>query len=79
MDCTDIILGSAQGAFSRVHDSFTKDRSTPKFDTYYGAGNSLTAAIGSETNGETTILFRRKLAGKNSIQKLILATFDKRR
>ena len=64
MDCTDIILGSARGQQSRVGDYYTRDRSSPRSDAFYGGGsNSLTAAIGKEENGVTTILFRRKLLG----------------
>lgn len=64
MDCTDMVIGSARNKHSRVHDSYTRDRSTPKFDTYFGAENSLTAAIAEEKNGETTMLFRRRLEGE---------------
>lgn len=67
MDCTDIVMASAREGYSRVHDSFTPDRSTPKSDTYFGAENSLTAAIGKEEEGVTTILFRRKLTGEFSL------------
>ena len=64
MDCTDIIIGSARGKLSRVGDYYTRDRSSPRSDAFYGGGtNSLTAAIGQEENGVTTILFRRKLRG----------------
>ena len=38
-------------------------RSTPLFDEVYGGQDDLTAAFGYEENGETTILFRRKLEG----------------
>ena len=64
MDCTDIIIGSARGELSRVGDYYTRDRSSPRSDAFYdGGSNSLTAAIGKEENGVTTILFRRKLLG----------------
>lgn len=59
-----MVIASARTKYSRVYDSFSRDRSTPKADTYFGAMNSLTAAIGKEENGVTTILFRRKLKGK---------------
>ncbi|GFO48494.1 cell surface glycoprotein 1, partial [Plakobranchus ocellatus] len=36
-------------------------RSTPLFDEVYGGQDDLTAAFGYEENGETTILFRKKL------------------
>ena len=66
MDCADMVVMAAQGEYSRIHDAFSKDRSTPKLDTYYNGGvNSLTAAIGKEENGMTTVLFRRKLQGTN--------------
>jgi hypothetical protein len=33
-------------------------------DSFYGGKDDLTAAIGYEENGVTTIAFRRKLQGK---------------
>jgi len=59
-----MVIMAARGQRSRIYDAFSRDRSTPKADTYYGAENSLTAAIGEEVNGETTIIFRKKLEGK---------------
>lgn len=65
MDCTDIIMGSAVAHYYRIEDYYTRDRSTPKVDRYWGGDDSLTAALGWEVDGVTTILFRRKLDGKN--------------
>ncbi|XP_063905310.1 uncharacterized protein LOC135124283 isoform X2 [Zophobas morio] len=61
MDCTDIIIGSARGTASRIADYYTRDRSTPRMDTFWGGKNDLTAAMGFEKDGVTTILFRKKL------------------
>ncbi|XP_067677862.1 uncharacterized protein [Haliotis asinina] len=61
MDCTDMVIGSARGLRSRVGDYYTRDRSTPQHDDFYGGTNSLTAALGFEENGYTIILFRKKL------------------
>ncbi|XP_048256385.1 uncharacterized protein LOC124134573 isoform X5 [Haliotis rufescens] len=61
MDCTDMVIGSARGMRSRVGDYYTRDRSTPQHDDFYGGNNSLTAALGFEENGYTVILFRKKL------------------
>lgn len=61
MDCTDIVIGSARGTASRIADYYTRDRSTPKMDNYWGGKNDLTAAMGFEKDGVTTILFRKKL------------------
>lgn len=38
-------------------------RSTPRLDTFWGGKNDLTAAMGFEKDGVTTILFRKKLKG----------------
>jgi len=38
-------------------------RSTPQIDSFYGGRQDLTAALGFESNGQTVILFRRKLNG----------------
>ncbi|XP_030757105.1 uncharacterized protein LOC115882976 isoform X4 [Sitophilus oryzae] len=64
MDCTDIIIGSARGTASRIGDYYTRDRSTPRMDNFWGGKNDLTAALGFEKDGITTILFRKKLEAK---------------
>ncbi|TRY75553.1 hypothetical protein TCAL_06383 [Tigriopus californicus] len=62
MDCTDMVIGMARGSASRVFDYYTRDRSTPRRDTFWGGSDDLTAALGFERDGETTILFRKKLS-----------------
>lgn len=62
MDCTDMIIGSARGTSHRIGDYYSRDRSTPRRDSYWGGKDSLTAAMGFEKDGVTTIVFRRKLA-----------------
>ncbi|XP_044004188.1 uncharacterized protein LOC122849534 isoform X2 [Aphidius gifuensis] len=62
MDCTDMIIGSARGNTHRIGDYYTRDRSTPRFDDFWGGKESLTGAMGYEKDGVTTILFRRKLS-----------------
>ncbi|XP_060536686.1 uncharacterized protein LOC132708394 isoform X2 [Cylas formicarius] len=64
MDCTDIVIGSARGTASRIADYYTRDRSTPRMDSYWGGKNDLTAVMGFEKDGVTTILFRKKLESK---------------
>lgn len=64
MDCTDIIIGSARNSTSRVWDYYTRDRSTPRTDEFYGGHFDLTGATGFEKDGVTTIIFRRKLIAK---------------
>jgi hypothetical protein len=61
MDCTDIIIGTARGEMSRVGDYYTRDRSTPRLDSFYGGKSDLTATGGFEADGVTTIIFRKKL------------------
>lgn len=62
MDCTDMIIGTARGNTHRIGDYYTRDRSTPRFDDFWGGKESLTGAMGYEKDGVTTILFRRKLS-----------------
>lgn len=38
-------------------------RSTPRVDSFWGGKNDLTAAVGFEKDGVTTIAFRKKLKG----------------
>ncbi|XP_052758025.1 uncharacterized protein LOC113522394 isoform X2 [Galleria mellonella] len=64
MDCTDIVIGTARGNYHRVLDYYTRDRSTPRVDTFWGGHDDITAASGFEENGVTTIMFRKKIKAK---------------
>ncbi|XP_063547174.1 uncharacterized protein LOC134754755 isoform X2 [Cydia strobilella] len=64
MDCTDIVIGTARGNYHRVLDYYTRDRSTPRVDTFWGGHDDITASSGFEENGVTTIMFRKKLQAK---------------
>ena len=46
------------GLTLNVGDYYTRDRSTPRRDEFYGGNDDLTAAVGWEENGVTTIMFR---------------------
>jgi hypothetical protein len=61
MDCTDIIIGAAKSGLSRVRDYYARGRHTPLLDTKWGGRDDLTSATGWESNGVTTLIFRRKL------------------
>ena len=63
MDCIDVVVGAARGNLFRILDYYTRDRSTPRTDDFYGGEDDLVAAIAGEDNGVTTIRFRRPLAG----------------
>ena len=67
MDCTDLVIGAARGAFGRVGDFYTRDRSTPREDEFWGGSGSLTAALAYEEDGITTVAFRRKIAGEREL------------
>lgn len=61
MDCTDIIIGQVRGTHSRIRDYYTRDRSTPRSDTFWGGTEDISSATGWEENGITTLIFRRKI------------------
>lgn len=61
MDCTDIVIGTARGETSRIWDYYTRDRSTPRLDNFWGGKSELSATAGFEKDGVTTIIFRKKL------------------
>jgi hypothetical protein len=63
MDCTDIVVGTAHGNSYRVMDYYTRDRSTPRPDSFWGGEDSITAALGWEQDGVTTIVFRKPVLG----------------
>ncbi|XP_045519064.1 uncharacterized protein LOC123710853 isoform X1 [Pieris brassicae] len=64
MDCTDIVIGTARGNYHRVLDYYTRDRSTPRVDTFWGGHDDITVSSGFEENGVTTIMFRKKIKAK---------------
>lgn len=76
MDCTDIVIGSARGALGRVGDFYTRDRSTPRPDHFYGGTDSLTAAHASEINGLTTVIFRRPRSSESLYTLLVISFTD---
>jgi len=61
MDCQDIVIGKVRGDLSNIGDYYTRDRSTPRRDEFYGGKDDLTAAVGWEENGVTTIMFRKPI------------------
>ena len=61
MDCADIVIGMARGQRFRIFDFYTRDRSTPRRDNFYGGDDDITAAVGNEVDGITSIKFRRPL------------------
>ena len=67
MDCTDIVIGVARGNQYRVIDYFTRDRATPRMDSFYGGEDSLTAAIAKEENNITTVIWRKSLQSGRKI------------
>lgn len=65
MDCMDIVVGTVHGdGRSRVGDYYTRDRSTPQPDSFYGGADDLSGAEGWVSDGNTHVMFRKK-ARKN--------------
>ncbi|KAH6941637.1 hypothetical protein HPB50_021001 [Hyalomma asiaticum] len=62
MDCTDIVVGAARGNLSRVLDMYTRDRSTPRTDAFYGGQDDLSAAFAYEEDGTTVVFFPNELS-----------------
>ena len=61
MDCTDIVIGVARGTQFRVFDFYTRDRSTPRKDEFYGGQDSITGAVAMEERGITYVKWRKPL------------------
>ena len=55
------VIGMARGDASRISDYYTRDRSTPLRDGQWDGEDDITAAIGWDRDGETVIIFRKKL------------------
>nr|CAB3262519.1 uncharacterized protein LOC100180169 [Phallusia mammillata] len=61
MDCVDVVIGSVKDSLHRVQDMYTRDRSTPRADNFYGGSDDITGSAGSQVDGFTTIAFRKRL------------------
>jgi hypothetical protein len=61
MDCIDLVMGAARGPLSRIRDYYTRDRSTPRLDSFWGGQDDITSATGWEEGDQTVLIFRRKL------------------
>lgn len=66
MDCIDLIMGAARGSLSRIRDYYTRDRSTPRVDTFWGGKEDITSATGWEEEGKTILIFRRRIISTDS-------------
>ena len=72
MDCADMVIAQVIGNQYRILDYYSRDRSTPQPDSFYDGTESLTAAVGTELNGVTKIVFRKKLTGKLDVKLTLL-------
>ena len=67
MDCMDIVVGTVhRDGRSRVGDYYTRDRSTPQPDSFYGGADDLSGAEGWVSDGNTHIMFRKKAKGNGA-------------
>lgn len=63
MDCTDMVVGAAREGRGRVGDYYTRDRSTPLPDSYYGGEDDLASYHAWEEDGKTTLRVVRSSGG----------------
>ena len=63
MDCTDMVVGMARGEMGRLGDYYTRDRSTPRVDSFWGGVDDLDSGVVWEEDGRTVMIFRRKVGG----------------
>merc|ERR1712106_902406 len=63
MDCTDMVIGMARGSAGKVGDFYSRDRSTPREDSFWGGEDDLTSAHAWESNGKTFMRFTKRAEG----------------
>jgi len=63
MDCTDMVIGRARGNQGSVADYYSRDRSTPREDSFWGGEDDLTSAHAWEAEGKTFMRFTKKVGG----------------
>ena len=51
-------MAKSNGGF-RIFDAYTRDRSTPRSDAFYGGQDDIIAAVGEEKDGWTYLKWRR--------------------
>jgi len=56
-----LVMGGARGQLSRILDYYTRDRSTPRLDSFWGGKDDITSATGWEKDKKTTLIFRRRV------------------
>jgi len=61
MDCTDVVVGMARGERGAVADYYTRDRSTPRRDAFWGGKDDLTSGSVWESNGKTFLRFKKRI------------------
>lgn len=61
MDCMDMVIGVARGNLGRVGDFYTRDRSTPREDSFWGGDDDLVSSSAWEEDGKTTLRFIKKM------------------
>ena len=63
MDCMDMVVGMGRGMLGRVGDYYTRDRSTPRVDAFWGGRDDLKSGAAWEEGGRTVMIFKRKVDG----------------
>ena len=63
MDCTDMVVGMARGMMGKIGDYYTRDRSTPRPDMFWGGRDDLLAGGVWEEGGRTVMVFRKNISG----------------
>ena len=57
MDCADIVIAKVKGNQYRILDHYTRDRSTPQEDEWYGGTDDLLGAFGEYKDGVMLVGF----------------------
>merc|ERR1719348_431680 len=61
MDCTDMVIGLARGDMGRGGDFYSRDRSTPREDSFWGGQDDLLSSHAWEEDGKTIMRFIKKV------------------
>lgn len=60
MDCTDIVIGLSKNGRGMIGDFYTRDRSTPRIDSFWGGEDDIVDGDVWEEDGKTIMRFRKK-------------------
>ncbi len=62
-----MVVGKVMDRYTHIGDYYTRDRATPRLDSFWGGMSDITAAGGMQYGDMSRLVFRKKLEGEYPI------------